>query len=143
MSEASSGLWEHLRSCKRLQRTPSIKTFAQAERFLGSRDSVKIGNNTILEKFVYNDVQISICHFRTSIVTYYKNGEIRLDNGGYFTATTKKRLNLYSPFVVAAKDGRWFIHTDDGVFLFARGIRFTETGLCTESDKYKVGVARK
>jgi len=58
-------------------------------------------------------------YHKTCVAKYYAhpmgNGiPVRLDTGGYFTATTKKRMNQFSKmfdlgFSVYQKDGDWFV----------------------------------
>lgn len=118
-----------------------MKTYTDAEKRLGDRASLKIGNNTQLQRL--DSESIAVTHFSTHIVTYFKNNLIKIDNGGWSSSTTKKRLNEYTPFNVSATNGRWHVFTSDGVFIFSRGMMFTEDGLCTEADRFKVSGPRR
>lgn len=113
-----------------------IKTLSQAIAILGSRESVKIGNNTILKRIQVDDkFGAAVQHFQTDIVQYLPNGNVRLDDGGHASATTKKRLCQYTNVSIAQKNGKWYCHTADGVYEFVRGIEFTENGTCTDLNK--------
>jgi hypothetical protein len=142
MSKSSSGLWEHMRTLSSLRKKPSIKTFAQAKEYLGNRSRVKIGNETYLEKYSGSDQVISIRYVNTDIIIYYNNGMIRLDTGGYYSNSNKKRFNIFTPFNIESKNNQWYVFTNDGVFRFERVITFTEDGVCTDPTSYKVAHAR-
>lgn len=86
-------------------------TFHGAETFLGNRESKAIENNT---KIVRRDKNtIAVQYHETDIVTYYRDGTVELDTGGWLTSTTKERLNRYSDgtFRVASDKGKWYLYT--------------------------------
>jgi len=71
------------------------------------------------------DGVLRVTYHGTDVVTVYPNGKIVLDTGGWFTATTKTRMNQASNqfglgFVVFQKGFRWFVdvdgHTLDGAW---------------------------
>ena len=69
-----------------------------------------------LHKNVYleprdNDV-IAVRYHDTEIVVYYPDGRIELHSGGWRTASTKKNLNIYSPFHVYQEKGVWYVYPD-------------------------------
>jgi hypothetical protein len=59
---------------------------------LGDKDSKKICNNTWLER--QSDNSIAVKHWRTNIITFHTNGDIVIDTCGYWTVTTKERINM-------------------------------------------------
>lgn len=45
----------------------------------------------------------------TDIVIYHEDGTVELDTGGYWTVTTKDRMNLYSPHYVFCVNDQWWV----------------------------------
>ncbi len=63
------------------------------------------------------DGVMRVSYHSTPVVTVYPNGRIDLDSGGWFTVTTKTRMNQASNqfglgFKVFQKDFRWFVDVD-------------------------------
>lgn len=58
-----------------------------------------------------SDDQIAVKLFDTDVVTYHADGAVELNNGGWETVTTKKRLNDYTPphIGVYQSDREWFL----------------------------------
>lgn len=53
-------------------------------------------------------------YHRTDVVTVLNNGDIKLDSGGWQTATTKTAMNQASNqdnlgFIVLQRQGEWFV----------------------------------
>jgi hypothetical protein len=73
----------------------TIQSWFGAQTALGNRDSRKIAHATYLradgEDFVIRQHQ-------TDIIWYYKNGDITLNTDGWFTRTTRDRLEEFTPF---------------------------------------------
>jgi hypothetical protein len=70
----------------------------------------KLANNTYL--VVRDDGGFGIRLHYTEVVIHYKD-KIVLNTDGWFTNTTKSRINEFSPFNVYQKNYQWFI--DDGI----------------------------
>lgn len=77
---------------------------------LGDRESRRIGNNTYVER-VGDHGEVAIRLHRTNVVTFRKDGAIDLNTGGWFTPTTKDRINAALPqrWYVASRKGVWFL----------------------------------
>ena len=88
----------------RLKATP--KTYQQAVEVLGNRHSLKLGNNTWLERDCANCIVIRL--HQTDIVKFFANGRITLRTGGWYKNTTKDRLNEFITGRVFQKDYAWF-----------------------------------
>ena len=74
--------------------------YAEARERLGNRDSRKVANNTYLVKRsigTNGDEPISLRLHSTYILTWYPDGCVEYNHGGYTTVTTKDRLNRYGP----------------------------------------------
>jgi len=86
----------------------NIKTYESASDYLGTKESRPLpGRSTRLMRM--SDICIVVRYHSTNVVSYYKSGEIVLDTGGWWTVTTKARLNEYAPVRVSQRDGEWFV----------------------------------
>lgn len=70
-------------------------------------------------------------YHRTAVVIVEKNGRIRLDSGGYRTATTKRAMNQASNqfklgFRVWQRDGDWFVDWQGRDEIFNDGMILTK-----------------
>jgi hypothetical protein len=75
------------------------KTYAQAAEYLAGRDSVKLGNNTWLERHEKEGTGyapfIAVRLHNTNIVVFWESGRITLHTGGWYKPTTKDRINEF------------------------------------------------
>ncbi len=97
-------------------------TYNECLNLMTKKDRKKLQNNTYLQKFIDSEgiPAFSIVLHRTSVVNIYKNGDYELYTGGWYTSTTKNRINEYSPARIFQKKGEWYL--SDGV-LFEEGVR--------------------
>jgi len=78
--------------------------------------SRKVGNNTHLVR--HSGVPGDSIHLKlhdTYIITWYADGRIELNTGGWFTVTTKARINEFlSGYAISQERGVWYLekHTD-------------------------------
>ena len=79
-------------------------TYSKVVSELGDQEEVKIGNNTWVVRL--DDTSVAIRHWRTNIITYYKNGDIIVDTNGWWTTTTKQRLNVFLPYNMSVHTGK-------------------------------------
>jgi hypothetical protein len=84
-------------------------TYQDALHKLGNRVSRVIDNNTTLHKC--SDGAIAVRLYQTDVVTFWPDGEIKLDSGGYRTVATKERINEYAPAAchITQCNGRWYL----------------------------------
>ena len=66
-----------------------------------------------------------IC-YQNTIVCEFDNKKINLDTGGWFTSTTKRRMNQASEqfnlgFKVFQKDYSWLCQIENKIFAFSKG----------------------
>lgn len=72
--------------------------------------------------------EIQCIYHKTKVASYNpSDGIIVLNTGGYFTATTKTRMNQFSnqynlKFKVYAKRGDWFVSIGSKIVLFQNGV---------------------
>lgn len=88
----------------------TLRSYADAIAFLKGKEQRKIGHKCYL--VLRGNDAVAVRYHNTDIVTYYPNGSININNGGYRTVTTKRNINRYSPFSVFQKDFDWFIVVD-------------------------------
>ena len=105
----------------------TITNYEQADALLTGRNhaSRKIANNTYLER---RDDSIAVRLHATDVVTYYPNGSVRLNTGGWFTVTTKDRIHRFCPATVGSIKGRWYVNGTipfaDNMLIDANGVPF-------------------
>lgn len=73
---------------------PDVQSYAAAIKFLGKKDSKTIGYKT---RMIRLGDHVSVFHHTTAIVTYYENGMIQLNNGGWASSTTSNRMHRLTP----------------------------------------------
>lgn len=61
-----------------------------------------------------------IYYHDTAIASIYDDGKVRIDNGGWFTNTTKKRINailsaLGLPYGIYQADWQWYLSDREGI----------------------------
>jgi hypothetical protein len=89
----------------KLRATP--KSYTEAATYLAGRTSVKLGNNTWLERL--EGLQfIGVRLHNTYIVRFHYNGKVTLHTGGYYSVTTKERLNQFINGRVYQKAHQWY-----------------------------------
>jgi hypothetical protein len=92
---------------------------------------MKIANHTHLER-ASNGEAITIRLHSTQIVTYWRNGAIVVNSGGYRSTTTKARMNTVLPqrFGIFQKNHEWLVrigrHEDKVTVPFFDGAVITE-----------------
>jgi hypothetical protein len=109
---------------------PNIRSYGDCAR-LASTKKRKIDNNTYLSVQVTID-QETVYHIKlhsTHIITYFPNGEVELNSGGWRTSTTKNRMNEYAPVGISQYRGLWTVRYDGKDYPYADGMVInTSTG---------------
>lgn len=82
-------------------------TFNRCEEIVGNRDSKKLGNNTFLLKM--SDKEFAVRLHNSLIVRIFDNGTYTVSTCGFNTATTRERINKYSPARVYHKKKQLFL----------------------------------
>lgn len=99
------------------------------DEFLGNKIKKKVCHKT--EVIRDNFDIISIYYWACPVVSIYRNGNIVLNNNGYNTPTTKRRLNQLTPygFQVFQKDFKWYASNINGeVVEFKSGLKIDING---------------
>ena len=68
----------------------------------------KVGNNTYAE--ILSDGSVGIMLHGTYVVKIHQDGTYTLNTGGWYTPTTKDRINKYSPVRVFQRKGDWYLN---------------------------------
>lgn len=87
-----------------------MNSYEKLERDLkGKRKHVLSGRATYAAQTSENE--ISLYHHDTCIMIAHKDGTTTIRNGGWFTVTTKERINRYLPdgSRMYQKDWKWFL----------------------------------
>lgn len=90
----------------------SLKTFNDAQNVMYGETRIPICGNTWLQRETDGERVISyaLVFHNTKIIRYLPDGRISLNSGGYRTATTKHRMNQFSPVKVASVKGEWVVY---------------------------------
>jgi len=90
----------------------------------------KVGNNTYAE--ILNDTTVAIKLHNTYVVKIHADGTYTLNSGGWQTATTKDRINQYSPVrvyedsnyssITGKYQRRWFVTINNKPYPFIDGM---------------------
>lgn len=87
-----------------------VNDYASAERFLGDKPARKIANNTYIVREGADTINGVLHH--SAIITWARDGRVRLDSHGYRTVTTKARLNTFlegTPWRVVQERREWYV----------------------------------
>lgn len=103
-------------------------SYDELDELLGGRSEKKVGHNTIIHKNYDGD--IAIRYHNTDIVTINRLDNIKLNNGNWYTSTTKGRLNQLVPSNVSiySKKGEWRVKAANGEFPYRNGMIITADG---------------
>lgn len=82
--------------------------YATATETLATRDRKKVTHNTYLERRAPDVIALRL--HATDVVTFYADGRIVLDSGGWLTVTTKDRMNYADGIRVSSQRGRWYVN---------------------------------
>lgn len=117
-----------------------VRSWQQADAFLGAKNERPAGNNTRLER--RDDGAISVKYHGHAVVVYFPPGASGpdpvtvLNSCGWRTTTTKERLNEFGPagFRVWQQRGTWYItqqrtaENDGRTWVFADGLTIDSYG---------------
>jgi hypothetical protein len=101
------------------------KSYAEAAEVLQEKNSVKLGNNTYLEHRSGEFIAVRL--HQTDIVKFWPDGRITLHTGGYYSRTTRDRINQFIKGFIRQTAYQWFyIHEGKGV-MFEEGMNVGST----------------
>jgi len=106
----------------RLSKYNKLKDWKSADKALGGKDSLVIGNNTKLVRRAGGSISVLLHGNR--IVTYRQNGDVQVSSAGWKTSTTKDRLNRYTDSSTDVKqdDFEWYVMRGDSRVDFSDGM---------------------
>jgi hypothetical protein len=97
-----------------------------------NRDARKLANNTYAQRReLHGDNVIAIRLHSTDILTFFRDGSVKVDTGGWQTVTTKERLNRYLPDGIGITQDRrvWYwLKNGERVALFTEGDTISPEG---------------
>ena len=83
-------------------------SFEQLDRMLGSRTSARLpGRWTTLVRTPHQSIAVQ--YTNTKVVEWFRCGRVRIDSGGWWSVTTKNRINTYAPVSVWQNFGEWYV----------------------------------
>lgn len=85
--------------------TATVNDWASADAYLGAKHDRPIANNTRVQR--RGDDAIAIMLHATDVVTFYRDGRVRLANGGWDSVTTADRIRTFAPAGVVVTDWRY------------------------------------
>ncbi len=94
----------------------------------------KVSHNCVSYRSSLGDNAIGYRHHNTTIVVDYNDGTYRLDDGGYRSSTTKRKMNDILPrdIYVYQHDFTWFVTVKlgllDQTYTFSRGMTIDVSG---------------
>lgn len=114
-----------------------MMTFIEAKEYYdrGNRNSKVKGRTLALAlKLIKLDEDVyGVQHYDTIIVRIFSNNTYQINNGGYYTATTKKHLNTYSGANIRQVKGGWFL--GDEMIPFKQDLRLDSKGRVLGEDR--------
>lgn len=72
-----------------------VTNYEQAAAFLGDAREKQLASNVTVVRVDATTIGLKLYH--TIIVAYYANGQFSVDNGGFNTPTTSRRINQFTP----------------------------------------------
>lgn len=105
------------------QRT-GVRDYASAASYLGKKKGRPLGTGRATRLQRIDEHSIAIQYHWTYVVTYHDDGTITLDNGGYYTVTTKERINQYTNARLSQMNREWYL----GGTEFYNGMKIDEDG---------------
>lgn len=118
-----------------------MATYESLKEYLGKkseRPGMHTKNNTriVLRGGPQSGYRIGVIFHSTEVVTFHEDGRISMYTGGWWTSTTKSRINEYLPYpwVVYSMRGKWLLAkgwNDSDEYLFHSGITIMPDGSVT------------
>jgi hypothetical protein len=124
-----------------------MKSFTEFNSLLVGRcaQRKKLANNTYAVRRELGAIAVLL--HNADVVTYFPDGKIVLNDGGYRTSTTKDRMNCFSPVRISQCKGIWTFAYGSQEHTYANGCTLnpdgTVTGAATPSDTKANAVLRR
>jgi len=106
----------------------NIRSYTDADEYLGGKKSRPIGNNTTLNRL--DDNHIAVRHFNTNIVIFDSSEILTINTDGYHTNTTFARINALLPpnTSIGRRKGITYITAANGSIPFKDKMMVTADG---------------
>lgn len=112
---------------------------------LGKRVSKKVGNNTYL--LLHAAIPGEAIHLRlhdTFVMTWFADGKVELNSGGWRTVTTKARINEFWPGLyvgnrggIEQEKGVWYVRWNGKRYVFEEHMRLLPNGRVEGASEYE------
>jgi hypothetical protein len=79
-----------------IKQAADVTSYAKCIDFLAGQPAEVVASNVLVRRNTEHDF-IAIVLYRTEIVRYYPDGTFSVDNGGYNTPTTVRRVTQFTP----------------------------------------------
>lgn len=106
--------------------------YDKALEILAGKKTKKLCANTYLTLGFNRDIEL--VYHNTAIIIFCVNDEIVLNNGGWYTSTTKERMNMFLPNNVRVwqDKGQWQVRDKTDYYPYANGQVFKNGTLIRE-----------
>lgn len=91
----------------------ATKISTQAAKCLLKVKDFKSDNTRVETDIVFNKNVARLYLHNNHIATYYECGHLLVSNAGWFTKTTKERLNAIPNVNVFQKKGKWYLNGNE------------------------------
>lgn len=95
-------------------------SYEQALSVLNKRKSRKLANHTYLVQTSADEIVVR--YHATDIITFRYGKSTILNTGGYFTYTTKDRMNRFSPAGIYSDRGIWYINGGSNRYVYSDNV---------------------
>jgi len=83
-----------------------VQMYFEAERGRDRRRKKRCNNTWV---YIVDPDTVAVKYHYTDICTYKRDGTVIVDTGGWWTVTTRERLNAFSPYYIWQYQNEWFI----------------------------------
>lgn len=104
-----------------------LLTYFKCQSMIGKKNKKKLCYKTYLYYYKEEDV-FAVRHHNTDILTINRNDWFTYNNGGWYSVTTKSRLNDYGPIRIYQSDFIWYVYSRDHSFEYENGMIFDKEG---------------
>lgn len=106
----------------------TIKSWADADAFLGKSESSKqLASNVTVERDLKDTIHVTL--YSTRIVSYYPDETFSVNNGGFNTPTTSRRVTQFTPDGYVFWHHKKMLHTRlNGKKINAEGLKLPVNG---------------
>jgi hypothetical protein len=87
----------------------SVRDYASAASYLGSKRERPLGTGRATRLHRIDEHTIAVSYHWTDVVTYHDDGTATLNSGGFYSVTTKERINQYTNARLSQMNREWYV----------------------------------